>query len=642
MSIKRLNRSGPISFTQIATNSPYSAINNMLANVDIVVPTQNISVSASLARLKAFTGDSIQGIKTDFGIGVGLINYDYSKNVKLSEFCGGNYLSASVKKLLSPYLGVCHTQVYSDSAVYNSNYLTQETSSRVYRYSLYSKPTDLSTGFQKQHSYANVNDSVQYFQNLVHDRIYKVVISDVASNAFTSSFFTGSCNRSSNAVDASTVFTSTVTSNIVGAQNDIISQIAAISRTDTTWLKQKNELINGEYGIIKRLPGFVLNPNQYPLVGYGRSYIQYISGVGNRTFTFRGFIANLTPSGRYYSGLVTCSGGKNITLWPAVPQPPYEYAIDEVITTAGQASIKIVVLAQESYRSTGFHINTCDNSPSTIVNNVGVTQNCFYSAQSSNGLTNPLDVRFTGSVLISNPIQNASAMTVTPNDDWINLENGLPIDGTQLNPTWSPPTVIINAGTSGKISFAFGSGLWGNPLQSSSFSAMGTYTSNFGTGHITATMDKNVCLVSTTGLGVGNGGCPAAWQLMETKERGIIPASEIKVGMHLRDSDDGVWNVVTTAYLSNAPIWRTVIDGDTFDVDESHLWYIGNGAWKSVKTLSAGDMVESSTGTKLIVESNSLYKEDGEYMHLNCHNYRFLMGGKVIGHNSNTHTIQKF
>lgn len=625
MSVKRLNRSGPISFTQLASGSPYSSVNQLLANVDLVVPTQNISLSASLAKLKAFTGDPNDNVKNDLGVGVGLVSYDSIVDAKMSEFYGANYLSASIKLGDAP--GICSASFYPDSVVYNSNYLTKETSSRIYRYSVYSKPTNLSTGFVKQSSYVRANDSEEYIPNLVNTRIYKVVLKDVVSNAFTSSFFTGSCNAPST-MGSSLACSSNNTTTITAARDSIINVINASSLDNN----RKSDLNT----IVDKIPSFVANPDSLPLTGYNRVYTtnSWPAG-GTRTFTFEGFIANLKPSGRYYAGLVTCTGG--------IGGVNYEYGIDEVVTTTGQASIKTFALAPSS---TGAG---CTTPPANTINNVAVTQNCFYPAQPSSTLPDISTIRFTGSVIIANPAGNVGNMTFTLNDDWKNTANNQPIDGTQLDPVFPAGSFgPLAPGTSKNVSFKFGESYWGTTYQSSSFSAKGTYTATFSsgtpstsTGYITATMNKNVCVTT----GNKGGGCPAAWQLMETQEHGFIPASEIKVGMHLRDSEDGVWNLVTTAYLATAPIWRTVIDGDTFDVDESHLWYIGNGVWKSVKTLVAGDMVENSKGNKLIVDSNSLYMQNGEYMHLNCHNHKFLMGGKVIGHNGSEgsyHPYQKF
>jgi hypothetical protein len=129
------------------------------------------------------------------------------------------------------------------------------------------------------------------------------------------------------------------------------------------------------------------------------------------------------------------------------------------------------------------------------------------------------------------------------------------------------------------------------------------------------------------------GGCPAVWQLMETKEIGIVEARYIKVGMHLRDSTPGHWNRVNVAYIDTAPIYRIDIGGQVFDVDHSHQWYIGQDRWVKVTDIKVGDSVEDADGQKIPVNHVECLG-DGEYMHMNVDNKRYLMGTNIIGHNS--------
>jgi len=142
---------------------------------------------------------------------------------------------------------------------------------------------------------------------------------------------------------------------------------------------------------------------------------------------------------------------------------------------------------------------------------------------------------------------------------------------------------------------------------------------------------------SNRGTDIG-GGCPAAWQLMYTKELGIIQAKDIKVGMHLKDAEHNVWNRVNVAYLQIAPIYRVDIGGEVFDVDHSHQWYIGNDQWVKVTDLKVGDYVESSDNRKVAVNSVALLGE-GEYMHMNVERERYIMGTNIIGHNANQVTF---
>ena len=133
----------------------------------------------------------------------------------------------------------------------------------------------------------------------------------------------------------------------------------------------------------------------------------------------------------------------------------------------------------------------------------------------------------------------------------------------------------------------------------------------------------------------GGGGCPAVWQLMETKELGVVEARHIKVGMHLKDSQPGVWNRVNVAYIAVAPIYRVDIDGQVFDVDHSHKWYLGNDNWVKVTDIKSGNYVETSDGTKVRVNSVH-YLRDDQYMHMNVDNERYIMGTNIIGHNAMT------
>ena len=622
MSVKRLNRGGPLSFSQLATGSPYCAINNLLENVDVVVPTQNISLSSSLARLKAFTGDPNENVKNDAGVGAGLVSFNNINDAKMSEFYGANFLSASIKPQGN---GVWYAQFYPDSTVYNSNYLTTETSSRIYRYSVYSKsnPPGLET-FTKQSSYVLSNDAEEYLVNLTNDRIYKVVLKDVVSNAFTSSFFTGSCAQPST-VGSSVAIQSNTSANITAARDNIIANIAANTILNSD---RKYDLTT----ICNELPSFIANPSGYTLTGYVRSFTKPGLSGGTRTFELEGFIARSNPNGNYYAGLVTCSGGNGT--------PTYEYGIDEVSSTLNQSVIKTFALAPTT-TAVG-----CGSAPARSVSNTAATQNCSCPAQTTCAITTISQVHYTGSMWITNP--NAESVDVTLNNDWINSANNgsLNAGNQQLLPSISPSSITaLGAGASKKVSIKFGESHWGQSYQSSSFSAKGTFTITFGdastkTGYITANWNKNVCVPSSTGEG-GDGGCPASWMLMETKEKGFIPAKDIEVGMHLRGPDENEWNKVTVAYEAQAPIWRTVIDGDTYDVDSSHLWYIGNGVWKCVKALKPGDAVEGSYGQLYTVDSNELLLASGNYMHLNCENHRFLMLGKAIGHNSTLITHYK-
>ncbi len=142
----------------------------------------------------------------------------------------------------------------------------------------------------------------------------------------------------------------------------------------------------------------------------------------------------------------------------------------------------------------------------------------------------------------------------------------------------------------------------------------------------------------------GGGGCPAVWQLMETKELGVVEARHIRVGMHLKDSEPGVWNRVNVAYIDVAPIYRVDIGGQVFDVDHSHKWYMGDDNWKTVVDIREGDFVEDTNRNKIKVNSVQYLKYD-QYMHMNVDRERYVMGTNIIGHNNTSTTYfraQKF
>ena len=132
--ISRLNRTGPIAFSQITTGTPYGAINNLIDNVVGTPAAQNISLSASLGLLIKNLGNPVTDTKDSIGIGVGLVTLNSSTDARMSEFYGGNYISASIQES-GVNQGVWFTQFYPDSVVPNSNFLTRETSSRVSIYS---------------------------------------------------------------------------------------------------------------------------------------------------------------------------------------------------------------------------------------------------------------------------------------------------------------------------------------------------------------------------------------------------------------------------------------------------------------------------------------------------------------------------
>jgi len=621
--ITRLNRSGPIAFSQLTTGTPYGSINNLIDNVVGTPPTQNISLSSSLGLLMRNTGDPVTDTQNALGIGIGLVTLNDLADARMSEFYGGNFLSASIQEY-GVNQGVWYTNFYPDSVVPNANFLTRETSSRVYRYAVYSKPAaSPGSDFRLQYSYVRPNDSDEYITNLTSNNIYKIVLKDVVSNAFTSSIFTGTC-ASTSTTSPTTLFQSNNTTNFQTAIDSTKASINASSAISSLQRQDLNFVCNF-------LSTLINTPETYTLSGFSRIISTSWPSGGTRTFTVEGFIANVVNGGRYFAGYVSASGG-TATL-------PYSYAISDATTTTGNASLAVSTISDPSASS-------CGSAPSITISNTSVTQRCGTPAQVTNNPTTPSQVRFSGSAIFTNPSTNAYNATYTLNADWINLANNqslyaAPAGIAQLLPTFSPSTFTLAPGATQIVQYGFGLPYYNQSYQSSSFSAKASFTASFATtpsatlkrGEITATLDKSVCYVAAPPPSGGGGGCPAAWQLMETLERGFIPAREIQVGMHLRDIQDGLWNKVTVAYIAKAPIYRTTINGNDFDVDDSHQWYVGNDVWKVVTEVKKGDKLEGTEGEVLTVDDNILLFGEEEYMHLNCENQRFVMGTNVIGHN---------
>jgi len=616
-SITKLNRSGPIAFSQLTTKTPFGAINNLIDNVVGTPATQNISLSSSLGLLIKNKGDSTTDTQDALGIGIGLVSINQFPDAKMSEFYGGNYLSASITKHGDATSGVYFANFYPDSVVPNSNYLTRETSSKVYRYTVYSKPAaDPTSNFKLQYSYIRPNDSDEYLSQLTSNNIYKVVLKDVVSNAFTSSIFTGTCPANST-TPTSTLFQSNNTTNF---QSAIDSVRNLINTSGTITLYQRIDL-NSICSFISTL---INTPETYPLNGYIRTIT-----VSGRTFSVEGFIANVVGGGRYFAGYFLATTGVAGNL---------SYAVSDATTTTGQAFFSISTIANPTATS------GCGSPPAFTISNTSVTQQCGLNAQATATPTAATQVRFTGSAIFTNPITNTQTGSFSLQDDWINLVTSQPlVSGVGLlSQSFSPKTFDLAPGKSKVVRYGFGLSLYDSTSQPTNFRARGTFRVRFPplpapllsglTGSITATLDKSVCYVAAAPP-AGTQGCPAAWQLMETLECGYIPAREIEVGMHLRDIEIDKWNKVTVAHIDRAPIYRTTINGNDFDVDSSHQWYVGNDVWKFVPDVKKGDTLEGVDGDVLHVDDNILLFEQEEYMHLNCENSRFVMGTNVIGHN---------
>jgi hypothetical protein len=129
----------------------------------------------------------------------------------------------------------------------------------------------------------------------------------------------------------------------------------------------------------------------------------------------------------------------------------------------------------------------------------------------------------------------------------------------------------------------------------------------------------------------GGGSCPAAWQLMLTKERGLLRADEIDLGMHIA-GPNGTWVEVTEATKLRAPIWTYVLtDGaieESFDVNDTHAIMDTHGEWRKVRDLKPGDKLKGENTELTVVYAN--YVMDDWYVALEVEGHIYSMGKATI------------
>lgn len=489
MSTSRLNRSGPLTIKRSTLNTSGSSIISILEKVG-VSSTSDVSISASLSTLNTYSGNSLLDSSNDNKIGIGLASKGSDTQIKFSNFYGANYISGSIKEV-GTNNGVWRFSVYPDSVVYNSNYFTEQTSSRAYRYTVYSKPTDLSSGFTKDFSYVKTDVSDEYISSFLDSRIYNAVVKDAVSNAYTSSYFTGSCAGSSYVVTGITdIFQSLNQENFKACINLVNLQV---DQSSIGFLRQ-TDLRN----ILGILPTLIDTPSTYTLSNKSRTQEVPWQGGGKRTYTFQGFIAKLSDGGRYFSGLCTATGGSGVN--------PFSYSIDECKTSIENSQLTIYALSS----ATGV---SCTAGTNYSLSNFAVSPSCDTPAQPTSTPTSVLDLRLTGSVLFSNSSNNPDAMLITPNNDWVDLNNNrnLLLGDALLRPTFEQTSYTLQPGESVRVGFGFGVNLYNSTLQSSSINAMGTFTAKFPptpphtqeyTGYIHANMDKHTCLSERPNSGI--------------------------------------------------------------------------------------------------------------------------------------------
>jgi hypothetical protein len=129
--------------------------------------------------------------------------------------------------------------------------------------------------------------------------------------------------------------------------------------------------------------------------------------------------------------------------------------------------------------------------------------------------------------------------------------------------------------------------------------------------------------------GGGGGGCPAADQPIETLERGIIPAGDLEVGMHLR-SPNGEWVPILATRIEQCELVRVRAGDEDFRVEAYHLWRTVDG-WKATHEIAIGDLLESVTGDAVPVQAIERLGV-GDYRRLHVRGGEFRLG-HLIGHN---------
>jgi hypothetical protein len=118
---------------------------------------------------------------------------------------------------------------------------------------------------------------------------------------------------------------------------------------------------------------------------------------------------------------------------------------------------------------------------------------------------------------------------------------------------------------------------------------------------------------------------------MLTKERGLLRADEIDLGMHITGPNDR-WVEVTEATKLRAPIWTYVLtDGETeesFDVNDTHAIMDTHGEWRKVRDLKPGDKLKGENTELTVVYAN--YLIDDWYVALEVEGHIYSMGKATI------------
>jgi hypothetical protein len=118
---------------------------------------------------------------------------------------------------------------------------------------------------------------------------------------------------------------------------------------------------------------------------------------------------------------------------------------------------------------------------------------------------------------------------------------------------------------------------------------------------------------------------------MLTKERGLLRADEIDLGLHIT-GPNGTWVEVTEATKLRAPIWTYVLtDGEieeSFDVNDTHAIMDTQGEWRKVRDLKPGDKLKGETSDLIVVDA--YYVMDDWYIALEVEGHIYSMGKATI------------
>jgi hypothetical protein len=131
----------------------------------------------------------------------------------------------------------------------------------------------------------------------------------------------------------------------------------------------------------------------------------------------------------------------------------------------------------------------------------------------------------------------------------------------------------------------------------------------YGDQHIPLAQDWAITTSSSGGGSGGGGGvgvtCPADEQVIETLERGHIPAAQVMAAMHVRGADGG-WKRVTAAHSEPGMILSYRIGGEDISVDVDHNWLRPGGNylrptedlahWTPTRLLHLGSQVQGVSG----------------------------------------------